>query len=1378
MSFGLEVIVLGLIFSYFQPCQGGIKFRDGFHKPRIYEKAPAGTYVTTVYTFNPEGSEGSLQDVSYTLIEVRDYAYFQLDSSTGNLSTKKTIDKKAGDSYEIIIVAIHQGETRLLQMDIYVTVYNTFIPKFEKSLYRAELHTEVSGGTLVLQVKANDKDPVKYNKEIYYTMERNEASSYFALNENTGDILVRKKLNNAPKKLLFRVFAEDGGSPKRTSETFVEIVIKTISEPIDVTVGNTTETSVKICWKHPNYGQVNGYLVRYHEAKRLDASPSQVNLTTNASSVCTLLENVSPWTDYQFRLYAWNMNETGLGSDIVPFGTRPNFCARRIAVCRNGKCQTINHQPGYICHCETGYYGFNCDRFDPCSLNPCENYGTCRNISDSMYECQCASGFSGNSCNIFNPCAIRPSPCQNNGKCESKQTHTYHCLCSMGYYGSKCQYYDPCISSPCINGVCRNISDTDFQCRCNPGFTGKLCETDFNECSLNPCENGGTCTDGVNSYKCDCVSGYRGRRCQHIIRCPSEVITLKDKGKFEWKDTPHGKTAYLDCPYGTISSLNTTINTAKRKCKLLENNTVVWGKMDTEKCREKGFKIAEDIAGKLKLMTEDPNNLNAEKLASTAEQIQNVVDYAVKDETIARSMFSVISNVMAVNQTVLDSGDQDGTNTGKLVEAIDKYLSKVDLNEQGTISFETENVAIKATKVDEKTEITRDLLTFSPSYRHKDIRTRRTSEGEEVEEMFSSITLSSEVITLAQKQAKDAIRLKFTAFKNNKFFRPKRNCPKNSCSATDALLVTDCRVIQASVNNVRVTNLTDPVEYWIPTSPNLPILCVYWNNEEKVWSTDGLWSNQTDNYTLCFSNHLTAFSILLDPEPNTNVSDEHQKALSLISYIGCGLSVFGLFLTIITYSLFRCLNRDHSGKILLNLCISMLLMNLSFLANSIPFFRKELCTISAIFIHYFVLTTLSWMCVEAINIYQLLIHVFASVETRFMLKRFIVAWGIPFIIVAITAGINVKYYKNPNEYCMLSPENPYVYYISLLGPSCLILSVNLIVFIMVSRVLFTPRMNSKPGATKKRGTVTIAQIRGAFTVMVLLGITWVFGALAVKQLKLIFQYIFCIANSLQGLLIFIVRCLLYPEARCAWKQLISTGTLKRHRGVSPPGGSWYANSNSSQKQNGCSTSSRLNSSENTNAIVFNTNYWNSEKESSRSLPLKFPCLGTVTTAKNNVQQKEPKRKSNNTGLYGTTYARNSRDLPPPLNDPTIVYIDEEEQEKVLDNSHPSDVYKSLLERPDYFSQELEKRNTLQRTVTTFLTGREGQRDTPTASLLAESPHTEQSSVAESPAPTEQMPQTRNEKKKLSVKSKESNEDNRNEITTQTRMDSTEERTEL
>ena len=79
-------------------------------------------------------------------------------------------------------------------------------------------------------------------------------------------------------------------------------------------------------------------------------------------------------------------------------------------------------------------------------------------------------------------------------------------------------------------------------------------------------------------------------------------------------------------------------------------------------------------------------------------------------------------------------------------------------------------------------------------------------------------------------------------------------------------------------------------------------------------------------------------------------------------------------------------------------------------------------------------------------------------------------------------------------------------------------------------------------------TVTIAQVRGAFMVMILLGITWLFGPLAIEDARLVFSYIFCICNSLQGCLIFFFRCLLNPEAQLAWKQLFTTGTLKRRRG--------------------------------------------------------------------------------------------------------------------------------------------------------------------------------------------------------------------------------------
>lgn len=52
-----------------------------------------------------------------------------------------------------------------------------------------------------------------------------------------------------------------------------------------------------------------------------------------------------------------------------------------------------------------------------------------------------------------------------------------------------------------------------------------------------------------------------------------------------------------------------------------------------------------------------------------------------------------------------------------------------------------------------------------------------------------------------------------------------------------------------------------------------------------------------------------------------------------------------------------------------------------------------ICTAVAVLTHYFVMTTLAWMGVEAATMYQLLIQVFTTVETHFLLKRFLIAWG-------------------------------------------------------------------------------------------------------------------------------------------------------------------------------------------------------------------------------------------------------------------------------------------------------------------------------------------------------------------------------------------------
>jgi hypothetical protein len=78
---------------------------------------------------------------------------------------------------------------------------------------------------------------------------------------------------------------------------------------------------------------------------------------------------------------------------------------------------------------------------------------------------------------------------------------------------------------------------------------------------------------------------------------------------------------------------------------------------------------------------------------------------------------------------------------------------------------------------------------------------------------------------------------------------------------------------------------------------------VYFVGQE--WLDDGISTNQSMDWIQCEATHLTAFSVLLDPNTGMPISGVHQQVLSIISYIGSVCSIFGLFLTILTYSMFR-----------------------------------------------------------------------------------------------------------------------------------------------------------------------------------------------------------------------------------------------------------------------------------------------------------------------------------------------------------------------------------------------------------------------------------------------------------------------------------------
>lgn len=84
------------------------------------------------------------------------------------------------------------------------------------------------------------------------------------------------------------------------------------------------------------------------------------------------------------------------------------------------------------------------------------------------------------------------------------------------------------------------------------------------------------------------------------------------------------------------------------------------------------------------------------------------------------------------------------------------------------------------------------------------------------------------------------------------------------------------------------------------------------------------------------------------------------------------------------------------------------------------------------------------------------------------------------------------------------------------------------------------------------------QIRGAVTVVSLLGITWVLGPFSIGWARLPLHYLFCITTPLQGLIIFIVRVVQHNEAKKSWINFLKTGSIKQR--PKTPHSSFHTNS--------------------------------------------------------------------------------------------------------------------------------------------------------------------------------------------------------------------------
>ena len=112
-------------------------------------------------------------------------------------------------------------------------------------------------------------------------------------------------------------------------------------------------------------------------------------------------------------------------------------------------------------------------------------------------------------------------------------------------------------------------------------------------------------------------------------------------------------------------------------------------------------------------------------------------------------------------------------------------------------------------------------------------------------------------------------------------------------------------------------------------------------------------------------------------------------------------------------------------------------------------------------------------------------------------------------------------------------------YYGLLVPIGLIIVHNIVTFILVVRSLINSDMGGNANKKKKTQMQKLScRLQNAVCMSVLLGLSWGFGFLSIAFPSFVYQLIFCIANSFQGFLVFMLFCVRSADVRKAWRNAL------------------------------------------------------------------------------------------------------------------------------------------------------------------------------------------------------------------------------------------------
>ncbi|XP_051775482.1 adhesion G-protein coupled receptor G6 isoform X10 [Erpetoichthys calabaricus] len=609
---------------------------------------------------------------------------------------------------------------------------------------------------------------------------------------------------------------------------------------------------------------------------------------------------------------------------------------------------------------------------------------------------------------------------------------------------------------------------------------------------------------------------------------------------YKWPESRPTVVQYLPCFHNKSQN-------ASRTCLLnLMNYTSFWGPMELSNCISGDIdslsvsaENAAEIATQLKDITN--NELTTDQVNKIVSKLKELISVAQINESLATTVVEVFSNVLSSPDEALAHSSDVALKT------VDELAMKI-LFTGPSIAITSKNLALGISALNQSTFNGTAFSAGSPM-RSDELQVNFERDHQNA---LAEVVLPPSLLLNMNEGLLDTIsRIQFAFFTKTGLFQDQN---KNKLSL----------VVATSVGNVSIKNLKDPVMIVIQhtqkqINSTFKPFCVFWdfkaNDGSGGWNGDGcrVGPESNGNSTVCLCDHLTHFGVLMDISGAApQIDARNTKILTFISYIGCGISAIFSAATLLTYLAFEKLRRDYPSKILMNLSTALLFLNMFFLLDGwLASFRIDgFCIAVAAFLHFFLLTSFTWMGLEAVHMYIALVKVFNTYIRRYILKFCIVGWGLPAITVTIVVAIDRNFYgkqfygKDENtgeysEFCWI--KSKVVFYITCVAYFGIVFLLNVAMFIVVM-VQICGRNGKRTNRTMREEV--LRNLRSVVSLTFLLGMTWGFAFFAWGPVHLAFTYLFAIFNSLQGLFIFIFHCALKENVQKQWRRYLCCGRFR------------------------------------------------------------------------------------------------------------------------------------------------------------------------------------------------------------------------------------------